>query len=245
MPNGGRPDNIGRPVWIISSTVLIFLISQAIAAFAVGLVYGIIRHGKYAELTDSIVAQFFYILIAEGLAAWSAIKLVRWKGLGLSFIGLGRRPRVNDLYKAALGFMVFYGLLIAAGILISLFSPDWSGQKQNLGFNNISTRADNLLAFLALVVVPPLGEEILLRGYLYSGLRRFWRFWPALLVTSLIFGVAHLEFGSGGPLVWGAAVDTFLLSVVLVYLRERTGALYAGMLVHMANNLIAFTLVIK
>jgi membrane protease YdiL (CAAX protease family) len=27
---------------------------------------------------------------------------------------------------------------------------------------------------------------------------------------------------------------------VLCFLRERTGALYAGMLVHMLNNLIAF-----
>ncbi|MGH9351096.1 MAG: lysostaphin resistance A-like protein, partial [Terriglobia bacterium] len=86
----------------------------------------------------------------------------------------------------------------------------------------------------------PLGEETLVRGYLYSGLRKYWRFWPALLFTSLLFGAAHLEFGAGGPLVWAAAIDTFLLSVVLCYLRERTGALYAGILVHMLNNLIAF-----
>jgi membrane protease YdiL (CAAX protease family) len=66
------------------------------------------------------------------------------------------------------------------------------------------------------------------------------RFWPAVVVTSLFFGAAHLELGSGGPLVWAAAVDTFLLSVVLCFLRERSGALYAGMLVHMANNLVAF-----
>jgi membrane protease YdiL (CAAX protease family) len=64
-------------------------------------------------------------------------------------------------------------------------------------------------------------------------------------MTSFIFGAAHLELGSGSPLVWGAAIDTFLLSVVLVYLREKTGALYAGMLVHMLNNLIAFLVVIK
>jgi membrane protease YdiL (CAAX protease family) len=67
-----------------------------------------------------------------------------------------------------------------------------------------------------------------------------WRFWPAVLVTSLFFGAAHLELGTGGPIVWAAAIDTFLLSVVLCFLRERTGALYAGMAVHMVNNLIAF-----
>jgi uncharacterized protein len=80
----------------------------------------------------------------------------------------------------------------------------------------------------------------LVRGYLFSGLRMVWRFWPAVLVTSLFFGAAHLEFGSGGPLVWAAAIDTFILSAVLCFLRERTGALYAGIAVHMLNNLIAF-----
>jgi len=65
------------------------------------------------------------------------------------------------------------------------------------------------------------------------------------MVTSLVFGLAHLEFGSGGPLVWAAAIDTFLLSIILVYLRERTGALYAGILLHMLNNFIAFFVVIK
>jgi membrane protease YdiL (CAAX protease family) len=75
--------------------------------------------------------------------------------------------------------------------------------------------------------LPPLGEEILVRGYLFSGLRMVWRFLPAVIVTSLLFGAAHLEFGGGGPLVWAAAIDTFILSVVLCFLRERSGALDA------------------
>jgi membrane protease YdiL (CAAX protease family) len=80
----------------------------------------------------------------------------------------------------------------------------------------------------------------LVRGYLYSGLRKSWKFLPALLVTSLLFGLAHLQLGSGAAVLWAAGVDTFTLSLVLVYLRETTGALYAGMLVHSLNNLIAF-----
>jgi membrane protease YdiL (CAAX protease family) len=144
-----------------------------------------------------------------------------------------------------IGFGVFYLLLIVAGIIVNSLSPTLTDQKQNLGFTNITSGTDNILAFISLVLLPPLGEETLIRGYLYSGLRQVWRFLPALLTTSLIFGAAHLELGSGSALVWGAAIDTFLLSVVLVYLREKTGALYAGMLVHMLNNLIAFFVVIK
>jgi membrane protease YdiL (CAAX protease family) len=152
---------------------------------------------------------------------------------------------LKDIIGAAVGFGVFFVTLIITGLIINHLSPELNNQKQDLGFNNISTSSENILAFVSLVILPPLGEETLVRGYLYSGLRKFWRFWPAVAVTSIIFGAAHLEFGSGGPLVWAAAIDTFLLSIVLCFLRERTGALYAGMAVHMLNNLIAFHFAFK
>ena len=241
---GGPPEpskkNLGGPLRVIVSAILIFLVSQIIAVFIAELAISIFNPHKQLSLDNSIPGQFAYILIAEALAAYLAIKLVQRRRLSLSVIGLGRRPKLNDLTKATVGFAAFWGVLIVLGIIISNVSPDLNNEKQNLGFNDISTGTQNALAFIALVVIPPLGEETFIRGYLYSGLRRVWRFWPALLATSLLFGAAHLEFGSGGPLVWAAALDTFFLSIVLCFLRERTGALYAGMLVHMANNLIAF-----
>jgi membrane protease YdiL (CAAX protease family) len=232
--------SLGKPWAVILRTVLIFIFSQAAGFALVDSVYGLIKPGGHLALDDSITAQFFYILIAEGLAALMAIMLVRRRRMGLSVIGLGRRPRLNDVYRGILGFLVFYGLLIVLSIIVGALSPDINNEKQNLGFTNIQTGAENLLAFISLVILPPLGEETLVRGYLFSGLRAAWRFWPAVLVTSLIFGAAHLEAGNGSPLVWAAALDTFTLSIVLCFLRERTGALYAGMLVHMMNNLIAF-----
>ncbi len=236
---------LGHPLPVIAKTILVFLVSQITGIFVVSLVYGLAKPGTNANFDNSIIAQFFYVLIAEAMAAWLAIKLVRRRRLRLSFIGLGRRPVWRDAQLAAAGFLVFYALLVAISAIINAISPSLNNQSQNLGFTNIHTGFENVLAFIALVILPPLGEETLVRGYLYSGLRKFWRFWPALLVTSLFFGVAHLEFGSGTPLVWAAGADTFVLSIVLCYLREKSGALYAGMAVHMLNNLIAFFVVIK
>lgn len=237
-------ENLGGPLRLILTTVLIFLASQVVAALIAEAGLSIL-HPNGMKLDDSIGAQFVYVALAEGLAAWLVIKIVRRRGLKLSFIGLGRRPDRGDLWRALAGFGAFYLLLIVASVIVNSLSPTITDQKQNLGFTNIGSGTDNILAFISLVLLPPLGEETLIRGYLYSGLRKVWRFMPALVMTSFIFGAAHLEAGSGSPLVWGAAIDTFLLSVVLVYLREKTGALYAGMLVHMLNNLIAFFVVIK
>jgi membrane protease YdiL (CAAX protease family) len=237
--------NLGGPTRLILTTLLIFLASQIVAAFIAELGLSIIHPGSRQSLDNSVAAQALYILIAEGLAAWLVLKIVKKRGLSLAVIGLGRKPVRNDLAKALLGFGVFYLLLIIAGVLINAVSPNLTNQKQDLGFNNLTNGGENLLAFISLVILPPVGEEILVRGYLYSGLRKVWKFVPAMLVTSLFFGAAHLELGNGGPLVWAAAIDTFLLSIVLVYLREKTGALYAGMAVHMFNNLLAFFVIIK
>jgi membrane protease YdiL (CAAX protease family) len=240
-PAAATRKNLGSPVWVVSTTLIIFLVAQLLfAPLVIGIAHLLFNPHSPLDLDKSIPAQFLFILSAEAAVAWLSITMVRRRDLGLGTIGLGRYPIWRDIWQALIGFGVFYVLLIITGIVINIFWPNVNNEQQNIGFNNITTHAQNILAFIALVVLPPLGEETLVRGYLFSGLRMVWRFMPALLVTSLFFGAAHLEFGNGGPLVWAAAADTFLLSIVLCFLRERSGALYAGMLVHMLNNLIAF-----
>jgi membrane protease YdiL (CAAX protease family) len=55
-----------------------------------------------------------------------------------------------------------------------------------------------------------------------------------------LFASAHLdEGGSAGPLYVGA-VDTFILSLSLIYLREKTNNLWASMTLHACKNGFAF-----
>ena len=233
---------------VIFNAVGIFILSQIIAAFTVGIIAAVINPGEPTTtiFDNSISAQFFYVLIAEGTAAGAVLWLVKRQKMNFGAIGLGRKPLLRDLGWAAGGMVAFYILAILTSYLLSLFiSQGELDKSQDIGFNNLTTAIDHILAFLSLVIIPPLGEEILVRGYLYSGLRKAWRFVPAMLVTSFLFGLAHLDGGIGGSVVWAAAADTFMLSLVLVYVREHTGALYAGMLIHAANNLIAYSVHFK
>jgi len=233
--------DFSRPARVISTTLIVFIASQFLAAIFLGLVLSLTHPDSNVVtiLEESTSAQFFYILLAEGVAVGAVLLLLHGRNLSHRAIGL-IRPRFSDVWKGLLGFAVFYGLLIfIVGILLQIFPGIDTDQQQDIGFQNLDSSSDTVLAFVALALIPPIGEEVLIRGYLFSGLRSQWRFVKAGLVTSLIFGVAHLQLGSGAPL-WLAAIDTFVLSLVLVYLREKTGALYAGMLVHALNNMIAF-----
>lgn len=238
-----KSGNFGGQGRVVFSAVAIFVISQFVAAFLVISIVSIFHGsaGAATILSDSTLAQFFYVLVAEALTAGLVFAIIKRRALGLADVGLGRRPKLADLGNAATAFLGFYALLIVATLLIAWLFPGLdTDQPQNLGFDKLQSTTDSILAFIALVVLPPLGEELLVRGYLYSGLRVAMKFIPALLLTSLIFGAAHLGAGGSSPLVWAAAIETFILSVALVYLREKTGALYAGILLHFTNNLIAF-----
>ncbi len=232
--------SFGSPVRVILYAVGIFLVSQFVAALLLEIVYGIIQPGSKNILDQSAAAQFFYILLAEALAVAAILLVLRRRKLGLASIGLGRRPTWRDAKWTIVGFVAFYGLLLAVMAILSLLIPSFNvNAPQDVGFNVLSTPLDRIIALVALVILPPLGEETLMRGYLYSGLRSRLKFWPAMLITSLLFGAAHLSTGVSGAL-WAAGVDTFILSAVLVTLRERTGALYAPIMVHGLNNLVAF-----
>lgn len=234
--------NLGNPLRVVFNTIFIFLLSQFVAALIAYLALALTHPHQSIALDQSVDAQFAYILFAESLAAFLVWSLVKRHKVGLGFIGFGRRPKWSDLWKAVIWFGIFYGLLIISSVILSALIPSLNfNQSQDIGFSHLNSALDGVLAFLALVILPPLGEETLLRGYLYSGLRVAWKFWPAAILTSVLFGLAHLQGGTNASLIWAAAIDTCILSFVLVYLREKTGALYAGILVHMLNNLLAFS----
>jgi membrane protease YdiL (CAAX protease family) len=93
--------------------------------------------------------------------------------------------------------------------------------------------------FIVLAVVfAPFAEELLFRGWLYTGLRRSIGVWPGILVTSILFALAHWE----NTHLYALAV--FPVGVALGFVRERTGSLTASMTFHATYNAAASMLLL-
>jgi membrane protease YdiL (CAAX protease family) len=192
-------------------------------------------------LNTSVTAQFFYVLLAEGLTFGAIWWYVRHAKGSLRVIGW-RRPRWIDPVLALSGFAAYFvAYLVLLGIATHLFPSINVNQKQELGFQDVTTDGSLILTFLSLVVLPPIVEETVFRGFVFSGLRTKLKPVVAALITSALFASAHLQFGSGQPLLWVAAIDTFTLSLVLCYLRFKTDSLWPGIMLHALKNGIAFT----
>jgi len=191
-------------------------------------------------LDHSVVAQFWFVLLAEALTFGAIWWFIRWRGARLSAIGW-RKPRWMDPVYAVCAFFIYflaYAMLLA---IVSHLIPSINlNQKQDLGFQEVTGNSNLVLTFLSLVVLPPIVEETVFRGFIFTGLRGKLKFVWAAVLTSLLFATAHLEFGSGKPLLWVAGLDTFTLSLALCYLREKTGSLWPGILLHALKNGVAF-----
>lgn len=230
--------------WIgVVFVILVFYVAQ-LASGALLSIYPALQHWTQSQATDwlnnSVTAQFIYILIAETLSIGAIYWFLKRRRLSLAAIGL-RRPKISDPIYGLLALPVYFFILLAAIGVLSRFIPGLNiNQQQQIGFNDVHGAGQLILTFISLVVLPPLAEEIMMRGFLYSTLRKAMRIVPAALITSVLFAAAHLpEGGAGGPL-YIAAIDTFILSLVLVYLREKTKGLWASIILHALKNGVAF-----
>lgn len=230
--------------WVaVLYAVLIYFLAQIIAG-AIVAVYPRLEGWNATEasnwLNNSVVAQFWYVLFAEALTFGAIWWFIVLRKTGLKSIGW-RKFRLSDPLFTLAGFAVYFiGYTVFLGIATHLFPAINVNQKQQLGFQNASGNFDLALTFISLVILPPLVEETVFRGFIFTGLRNSLKWWWAAIITSLIFATAHLEFGSGQPLLWSAAIDTFTLSLVLCYLRQKTDSLWPGILLHALKNCIAF-----
>lgn len=228
------------PVSAILFTILIFIGAQIIGVILLMLLGG---WNKGELELSSIGGQFAFVVMSDALimtGLWLFLR--RWQG-SFRHLGFARRPAWKDIGLAFLAYIAYFGLLLVAVGLVNAFTNVDLNQKQELGFENIIKSTEILMALISLVILPPIVEEIVFRGFLYSGLRKKLPFILAALATSLLFAAPHLLASSKG-LLWIAGVDTFILSLVLCYLREKTGALWSPMIVHMIKNSVAFALLL-
>jgi len=233
------------PLTAVVVTIIIYFVSQFAAGLII-IIYPAIRHWNGQQINDwlnsSVVAQFINIALVEGIVILMLQMFLQKRKASFATIGWNRRLRITDIVYAFAGFAVYFVLLdfIAFRLLKIFYHGINFEQKQDIGFTNVHGAMPLLLVFISLVILPPLVEETLVRGFLYSGLRTKLPKLLAAMITSIIFATAHLQIGSGNPLLWAAAVDTFVLSLVLVYLREKTDSLWASTTLHMLKNGLAY-----
>lgn len=227
----------------IGAAIIALIMGQIVAGVVV--VSALFAFGMSSDETtrwsETTAGQFVLVATAEVLTLGLLWLILKKRTPSWASLGFTRRPRLGDGGRAIVAGLVYFAMLMAAAGLAGWLLNVDVNQEQDIGFNAVTTNVDRLLAFISLVLLPPIVEEILFRGVLFGGLRKQLSFVWAAVITSVLFAAPHALQGSGGALLWIGAIDTFLLSLVLCYLREKTGSLWASIILHMIKNGIAYT----
>lgn len=88
-----------------------------------------------------------------------------------------------------------------------------------------------ILTFISICILTPISEELLFRGYILDALNRLHGKWPAIIISSIIFGMVHFD-----PFTMGMAT---IGGVIYGWIRMRTGSLVPGIVAHAMWNTMA------
>lgn len=101
--------------------------------------------------------------------------------------------------------------------------------SRGMEFLTFTTGSEVLLVAAGVVVIAPLVEEMVFRGFFQGQLERGYRdATKAVLLSSLLFTVLHFN-------PWWS-LQIYLLGMVLGYLAWRTGSIWPSFVVHAINN---------
>lgn len=165
-----------------------------------------------------------YFVISRRLPDWSVRDGLR--ALGLRRVNLRRAVVV---WVLALAFIFVLSWAYAA--VVNTFHLPLQVNTDVLLRQARYAPLTTLGELLGSVLVAPFCEEVFFRGFLFAGLLRRMSLWPALLLSALLFALAHGDLGS--------FVVLFGIGCALAVARWRVGSLWPSVAIHMTNNLLA------
>lgn len=154
----------------------------------------------------------------------------------LNALGFRRFPIANTLFFIILFFLAIYAVNGIYQYLITALHLSLQTNDQFILQRSKDAPFSTYATLIASVLVAPLCEELFFRSFVFMGLLRAMPLAGAILLSALIFAVAHADIGSFAVL--------FIIGIALAFLRWRTRSVWPGILLHLLNNGVGAVLIV-
>lgn len=237
-PDRGDDAPTGRKSWGAGAAFLALVATLGVSIFTAIPSVVIGDDTDAAKATSSVVGSILQNIAFVGMPLLIVGLLVG--GLRRRDLGLVLPPKAWRIPLFVVAALIVY-LLVSAGLGDLLNATDQEDTlPEDLGAKG--SLAAGIAIGLAVTVCAPIGEEFLLRGIVYPGLRdslaRIAPVWVAIaiaaLLDGLVFGALHI---GGSKAIFLPILASF--GIVLCLLYQVTRSLYACILLHCTNNTIA------
>lgn len=209
-----------RPYLDAAWYVVVFLVMQTVVFAAATLIGG----RKELSATADIAAISVYSIAATALFVWR-----RWT------------PFNRDYASTRPWFALFWVACAAIGTIAPTSLITEAVEKctgANRDYTQLFTKImSHDMGYVAIGILAPIAEEAVFRGAL---LRRLLDAgagkspWIAITVSAMVFGVVHGNIAQG--------LHAFMVGMLLGWMYCRTRSILPGLVLHWANNTIAFAI---
>jgi membrane protease YdiL (CAAX protease family) len=181
-----------------------------------------LRYGGTLVALVTLVTNPVLVALLAGIARW------RTRTSAAAYLGLTR----FTLRDFLVGFLAIAVFAAASDLFSSLIGVDIVPPFQTEVFTSVGTKGWLVALALAIVVVGPIGEEVMFRGFLFRG----WvapglRGAVAIAVISLLWSLLHVQYA------WVQIGQIFLIGLILAWVRWRSGSTSLTMVLHILVNL--------
>jgi CAAX protease family protein len=179
----------------------------------------------YAAVVLQAILDAIILAYMLGLLRWRYDR-PPWRALGWEPLPSGQMGRGSIVMGLIFGGILLSFVVAAAS---QLFPP-----KTQLPVEQIMQDHRAAILFMVMaVLVAPVVEETLFRGFLYPVVARSFGVPAGIVITGTLFGLLHASQLSGGP--WLVVLIVFV-GCVFTWIRARTGTVLASFIVHTAYN---------
>ena len=193
-----------------------FLSIQLIVGWIVGLVWMAITKSQ-----DTTAPMIITTTVATGVVTIAIFLLARWTEVSPHWIRT--RPWL----------VLTWSVVAAMGALIpSMWLQEQMPELPNWMDNEFDMILTNRWGYLAIGLLAPLSEEIVLRGAILKELLKKFSPWVAIAISAVFFALIHFNPAQ--------MPHAFLIGLLLGWMYWRTGSILPGVAYHWANNSIAY-----
>lgn len=232
------PEDIRVPWGWVDLLLFVVLALAGTFLFSILLAIGFAVFGvPLARLQKPGSAEGLFVVISQGILFFVL----------LGYLFLQTRVRFHSPFWRTLGWRPLethrvrgpwaYLGLIVSGLSLALLVQVGSaifGTKTQLPMEQLfQDRRTAMLLVLMAVLLAPVVEETIFRGYLYPLIARTFGITTGIVATGIVFGLLH------APQLWGGWVQIGLLivvGIVFTYVRAVTRTVLGSYLLHVSYN---------
>jgi membrane protease YdiL (CAAX protease family) len=217
------PPEIPAIPWTVRETWLGVLLLVLVLVVEVAAAIFLPRNAQARNIALVVLEPLFLLPVAI-ILGW---KRVSWKHLGF------RNFKWTALAFGCGTLFLVYPLILVHNAILLLLGVQTQGDSIVKALSNLGSP---LLFGVASVILAPLVEEILFRGFIFAGFRQRYGWVWALVLSSAIFAASHLQLV--------AFIPTFILGAALAYAYQRSNSIWPGIFLHFLVNGMALLLIL-